>query len=446
MKKKIKINSLYLVVLGDVTNIYRHNKKYTIREETPVLAYAKYYLFHKGTIKFFQNVLDKSKYSCKESTILANSLCAVRYCPVSVFMNQETLKRGYIYEDEIEKYLNNIFARKFIEETIDLFEDKKIERKSLDFPGDQIKKSMNESHIPQRNYYTVLTDNTFTHEPIVGREREISNLILTLAQIKNNPLLIGNSGVGKTALIDELAYMIQNGKVPNILKDRIIIETSAGEILSGTKYRGEMEEKLIELSKIIKENNAILFIDNFHNVLKSGSNDDSSVDIASMLKKLIDRDNIKVIGSTTRENYDNFILQSDLKDRFEAITVEEPNDMLLYDIIEYTLDNYSKILNISIDNLNENIINLLIDLTRKKHRRYNDSQNNPRLVVGIIDKAFAAAASEDSPQLTYDHIISSINANERIYDSKKVEIMKQIENISLCNEQKQKGRILILTK
>lgn len=445
MKKKIKIKSLYLVVIGDIITTKAYSKKYVIQESTPIIAHAKYSFFNKGIIKYFINILDNTKYFTKELYQYTNSLCALRYCPLSILLSSEELKRGYIYEDDIKKYLNSYFGRKFIEETKNLLDDSpKKNITEYDEIKPKLVKKENETY--SKNYYTILTSNKFNHEPVIGRDKELANLKLTLVQMKNNPLLIGQPGVGKTVLIQELAYMIQKGNVPNILKDRIIIETSAGEILSGTRYRGEMEERLLELSKIVKESNAILFIDNFHNVLKSGSNEDSGVDIASILKKMIDRDNIKVIGSTTRENYNKFISTNDLKDRFEVITVEEPDEALLYDIISYTLDNYSKTLNIRVDNINENIINILIELTRKKHRRYNDCQNNPRLVIGIIDKAFGAASAEDSRSLNYNHLIQSIQTNEKIYDSKKEEIIRKIELLSENKKNKDNIKILKLTR
>ena len=225
MKKKIKINSLYLVVIGDIMTTKANERKYVIQESAPIVARAKYSFFNKGIIKFFINILDNTKYYTKDSYQYTNSLCALRYCPFSVLLSSEVLKRGYIYEDEIAGYLKSNFAKKFIEETIDILDDspKKI---SFEYNEPKSYPLRKEKDTNSKNYYTVLTNNKFSYEPVIGRDQELTNLKLTLAQIKNNPLLIGESGVGKTALIQELAYMIQNGNVPNILKNRIIIDIS----------------------------------------------------------------------------------------------------------------------------------------------------------------------------------------------------------------------------
>jgi len=272
----------------------------------------------------------------------------------------------------------------------------------------------------------ILNHKTYNAYPSVGRENEIENLIIGLASDKVSPLVIGESGVGKTNLIDELAYRIINDQVPEFLKNRTIIEINPNELLAGTKYSGTLEEKIKNLMDICSKYNAILFIDKIHRTIGAGTHDKSSVDMAAMLVPYMEREGIKIIGTTTIEEYNEYFANNSMKEKFYVVKVTEPNNDILYNIIEKAIIDYSSNTNItSYDILNDGkIIDLLIKVTSKKHRVYNDKTNNPSLVLSIIDMAFAYAKAKGDNILKNEHFIKSLNICDRIYPVAREKVIR----------------------
>ena len=164
-------------------------------------------------------------------------------------------------------------------------------------------------------------------DKLVGREKEIDRTIQILCRrTKNNPLHVGDAGVGKTAITQGLASMIVEGKVPDLLKDFSVYSIEMGAIVAGTKYRGEFEDRLKKIvSEIQKKKKAILFIDEIHTLIGSGSTDHSSLDGANILKPLLADDTVRCIGSTTFDEYSR-IFEKDraLSRRFQKVDIIEP--------------------------------------------------------------------------------------------------------------------------
>lgn len=433
MSKKIKLNGLYILELATVTGYYR-DKKYLDIEFPVVLAYAKYSFFNRAKIKYFVNALDKTK--CFPSEREKNGLCAVSYYPLAPYNCCDI--------DWAKGYITCAEANNFLKGYNDLIKSKKHSTEKS-YENDN-KIEQNESSMrnnwSQLTYGKILTDSIFASEPAIGRKNEVENLIISLAQEKKSPILVGKSGVGKTSIVDELAYLIQKDNVPKFLKGKKILEVDAGELVAGTKYRGDLETKMLSVINYVHYNNAILFIDEIHRIYGAGKVEDGNIDIASMLKTAIDRYGIKVIGTTTIEEYNVYFSSDALKRRFNSIVIDEPNDRLLYEIICHVFDNYSKKNGISIDKLDRNIIDILIAHTKSKHRKYDDIICNPDLVLGIIDYAFAIAKVSDSAYLTNEHVICAIKKNERIYDSAKEKAVEGILNLE--QKEERKGRILKL--
>ena len=164
-------------------------------------------------------------------------------------------------------------------------------------------------------------------DPVIGRDEEIRNVIRILSRkSKNNPVLIGDPGVGKTAIVEGLAGRIIKGDVPSSLKDKTIWELDLGALVAGAKYRGEFEERLKAVLKEIKESdgNIIMFIDEIHMIVGSGG--DGAMDVSNMLKPMLARGEIKVIGATTLNEYRKYIEKDGaLERRFQKVLVKEPN-------------------------------------------------------------------------------------------------------------------------
>ncbi len=164
-------------------------------------------------------------------------------------------------------------------------------------------------------------------DPVIGRDEEIRNVIRILSRkSKNNPVLIGEPGVGKTAIVEGLAQRIVAGDVPNSLKDHTIWELDLGSLVAGAKYRGEFEERLKAVLKEIKDSdgNIIMFIDEIHMIV--GAGDTGAMDVSNMLKPMLARGEIHVIGATTLNEYRKFIERDGaLERRFQKVLVSEPN-------------------------------------------------------------------------------------------------------------------------
>lgn len=179
-------------------------------------------------------------------------------------------------------------------------------------------------------YCTSLTDRASRHElePLIGRSHELEEMIAVLARkFKANVLMVGDPGVGKTAIVEGLAQQILEKRVPTFLQDHEVWSLEVGTLLAGSKYRGEFEEKLrLVLSALETKKNCILFIDEAHTMRGAGASSNSSLDLANMLKPAITRGRLKVIASTTWEEfYESFEKDRALMRRFHRISVDEPD-------------------------------------------------------------------------------------------------------------------------
>lgn len=205
----------------------------------------------------------------------------------------------------------------------------------------------------------------------INRSNYIERIIYILnKKQKNNPLLIGNAGVGKTAIVEGLASK---------LKGETIYQLNLASAVSNTKYRGELEEKIIKVMEFIKTSNAILFIDEIHNVVGAGSND-GSLDIANLLKPYLARSDIKCIGATTLEEYYHFIAKDKaLMRRFQNIFIDEPSLLETKRIINGIIGQYETYHKIKYP---KKLVNKII----KMADRYLPSRTFPDKVIDIIDE------------------------------------------------------------
>ena len=163
-------------------------------------------------------------------------------------------------------------------------------------------------------------------DPVIGRHKEIERVIQILSRrTKNNPALIGEPGVGKTAIVEGLAHRIVAGDVPETLEGKRLITLDMGSLVAGTKYRGEFEERLKKIIEEIKTaGNCILFIDEFHTLVGAGAAE-GAVDAANILKPSLARGELQCIGATTLDDYRKYIERdAALERRFQPVLVEEP--------------------------------------------------------------------------------------------------------------------------
>ncbi len=289
--------------------------------------------------------------------------------------------------------------------------------------------SLNKKH--SRNRAQQPENNLFLIDEATGREKEIQNLIQALALMNKSVIIVGEPGVGKTALVNGLEYKIQNKQVPDFLKGKKIIRKNAAELISNTKYSGQLEVKILNLVQSIKGKDCILFIDEIHNLIGGGRADDSTIDIANILKPYLSNGDIKLIGATTEKEYNKYILRdSAFSRRFEKIIIKEPNNDALKKIIAEQIKNNEYKYKIKFDFTSiekQAIINILVELTDSKHRDYKDYKYNPALVLSILERAFANSLVNNSKVVTKKDILDAINCCDDVYGSCKNRISNEIE-------------------
>ena len=255
-------------------------------------------------------------------------------------------------------------------------------------------------------------------DPAIGREKEIQRLIEILCRrCKNNPLLIGKAGVGKTAIIEQLANLIATDNVPVNLQNKRIISIDMASIVSGTKYRGEFEERMQKIIKELEDNeDIILFIDEIHTVVGAGGAE-GAIDASNILKPALARGSIKCIGATTTEEYKKYIEKDKaLSRRFQPITIEEPNEKETINILEKIKPIYEKYHNVTIPS---NIISSIVKLSNK----YIYNRYNPDKSIDILDEVCSRVSIKENP--TIKNIKELKNKLKEISNNKNSLILEQ---------------------
>lgn len=288
----------------------------------------------------------------------------------------------------------------------------------LDSLIDLVEKSKNVSSIHFLNKYGEdLTSKDFSSNKVVGREKEIKRITeILLRKNKSNPLLIGDAGVGKTAIVEELSRRIVSKEVPFKLHNKKIYSISMANLVSGTKYRGEFEEKLLNIVKEIKDNkNIILFIDEVHTLVGAGGAE-GAIDASNILKPFLARGEINVIGATTNEEYKKYI-ESDkaLVRRFQNVYVKEPDFDETVTILDKIKNNYERYHNVIIK---DNTIKYIVNISKK----YISNLKEPDRSIDILDDACSFATS-----------ICSKNEEENIILNKKLIDIKNKKELFLSS-------------
>ena len=240
----------------------------------------------------------------------------------------------------------------------------------------------------EENAYLINLNNLVNEDKIdnlIGRTKEVDRLIQILSRrTKNNPLLVGESGVGKTAIAEGLAYLIVNNKVPNILNESIIYSLDIAALIAGTKYRGDFEKRLKEVLKFLEtKDKAILFIDEIHTIIGAGSASGGSLDVSNLLKPALGKGTLRCIGSTTFQEYRGIFDQNQaLSRRFQKIDIIEPSFDECIEIINGIKNIYEEYHNVSYTN---EAIKASVDLSSK----YINERFLPDKAIDVIDETGA---------------------------------------------------------
>ena len=247
-------------------------------------------------------------------------------------------------------------------------------------------------------------------DPLIGRHEEVSDVVHILARRKkNNPLLIGEPGVGKTAIAEGLALKIVEGQVPNALKEKIVYSLDIGALLAGTRYRGDFEERIkVVLDSLEANKNVILFIDEIHMIMGAGSAGSSNVDVANLMKPILGRGKLLTIGATTSDEYStHFEKDKALMRRFQRVDVEptdvETTTQIIKGLEPYFAEFHS--VTYSVDLLEKSV-----DLAN----RYIKNKFFPDKAVDVIDAAGAKTKLRGESEVTMDDILHVISKMSNI--------------------------------
>lgn len=255
---------------------------------------------------------------------------------------------------------------------------------------------------------------------LIHRENEINQLIeILLRKQKQNAIIIGEPGVGKTALVEYLAHLINLQKVPLFLKDKAIYELDIASIIAGTKYRGEFEEKLKKILKKVKEDKkAIVFIDEIHNIIGAGGAE-GAIDASNIIKPYLSRGDVCCIGATTYDEYVKlFEKEKALERRFQVIRLYEPTISQTKDILLAIKDSFTKYHKI---NISHQSIDDLVYLTN----HYVFDRSFPDKAIDILDMSCVKAKNNNEHELTKQTIIDVIESNYNV----KIEIVDKAKSL-----------------
>ncbi len=258
-------------------------------------------------------------------------------------------------------------------------------------------------------------------DPVIGRNGELERLIEILCRrTKNNPLLIGEAGVGKTAIVEELSRKIVQGMVPEQLKNKRIVSVSMSSLVAGTKYRGEFEERITKMLKELEnDNNVIVFIDEMHTLVGAGGAE-GAIDASNILKPILARGKIKIIGATTIEEYKKYIEEDRaLARRFQTILIEEPDSNKTKEILLKLKPIYEKYHNVKIS---DEVIDAIVKLSN----RYIYNRKQPDKAIDILDEAAAKVSVAKDKKSNHLNILKEELDN--IMEEKNKAIIKQDYN------------------
>lgn len=268
-------------------------------------------------------------------------------------------------------------------------------------------------------------------DPVIGRDKEIERLIqILMRRRKNNPILIGEPGVGKTAISEGLAQNIVQGNVPKIISDKQIFSLDLPSIIAGTKYRGDFEERLKKFFNEIKDrDDVILFIDEFHMVLGAGAGE-GSMDAANILKPILAKGDIQIIGATTTAEYRKYIEKdSALTRRMQPILIEEPTLLDSRKIIYGIKDKYESHHQVEIT---DEAINAAVELTD----RYINDRYLPDKAIDVIDeamskvriKSYQEEGNDKNPQEKLEELIKEKEQAVKDQDFEKAAELRDVIN------------------
>ena len=259
-----------------------------------------------------------------------------------------------------------------------------------------------------------LTDVTYITNPAVARDEEIKKLILVLLTPEKSAVLVGKPGIGKTAIVEGLAYRIQKGDIPEALQGYTIYRVNTSALIN---TNGE-ENRVLQLVEELKQKEkVILFIDEIHTLI--GNDAQGALDLANMFKEGLSRGSIKMIGATTTYEYERYIMRDKaFLRRFEKVDVSEPTEEMTVQILMQTLPKLEKQTGVVLpytDFINEKIMKFIVNMTTEFKRVYEISSRYPDIALVILRQCFSNAIYENRRTINFKNIYDAVKTTKAVY-------------------------------
>lgn len=267
-------------------------------------------------------------------------------------------------------------------------------------------------------YGEILTNKVYITDPSISREEEIKKIMLTLFTPEKSPILVGKPGVGKTAIVEGIAYRIQKGEVPEALKGYTIIKINAVALVGSIVSEGNQDAKIqLLLEELEGMKKTILFIDETHTLV--GNKENGGLDFANILKPALSRGDLKMIGATTINEFDYYIVKDKaFLRRLERIDIEEPNAEMTVKILIGTLPKIEKTTGVKFnytDFIIEKVMTFIVDMTKEYNRVFESASRYPDVCLVIITKMFSHAVFDNQGEVKFKHIWEAIKTTETVY-------------------------------
>lgn len=274
-----------------------------------------------------------------------------------------------------------------------------------------------------------LTQKEYITDPAIARDNEIKQMILTLLTPEKSALLVGKPGIGKTAIVEGLAYRIKNGNVPDALKNYSLIKVNITSLIGETMNDGQIENRIDLLVRELSNRlNTIIFIDETHLLV----NKQGGMDFANMLKAGLDRGEIKMIGATTTEEYEQYILRDRaFLRRFQKIDVLEADKPTVVKILMGTIPKLEAQIGVKLNYqpfVTEKIMAFIVDMTDEYKRVYEVASRYPDICLTIVANAFTYTLYDNRNIVSIKDFYEAIKNARNIYDDVKV---KEVENFKV---------------
>jgi len=282
--------------------------------------------------------------------------------------------------------------------------------------------------LDEPNGIIVLNKKAYPTPPAYFKDTELEALMISLALNKKITLITGENGIGKTSLMDQLAYLIQHNQVPDFLRKKAIFEINIPK-LNTSKTKKELEREIKNIIDYAKAKEAILFLDDADQILEANEN---NINAIALLRFAAERENLKIVATINKENLKQ---DTTIKNQFDIIEIKEPDETQLIEIAKKVFLDESKKTNIKIklNEINENfvdIITILIGSTYSSKINFITSIKNPGLLLQIITTSFAVAQSKNAKYLEYSHLITALENNinlDKQQVSKAINILNELQ-------------------